>query len=217
MVSLDWTVIGTVIGGFSTLIYTIFTLMLLFENRALRKAGTEPKVIAHFEMHPSGNGVIQLSLSNVGKGPALDVSFSFEYESGEFENYDLLFDYGKERPAMTMIGQGEKFSFSFAIGNRLFSPKDDKVSKELRPFNVKINWKSLANKKQYSEKYLLDISAYKSLPGLIEKPSIVIIAEELQKINKNISQIISKQNTSHELVDLTKIEQRIRSNQIIPK
>jgi len=47
----DWAVIGTVVDGFSTLIYTGFTYALLRENRTLRKVGSEPKLVAHFELH----------------------------------------------------------------------------------------------------------------------------------------------------------------------
>jgi len=207
----DWSAIGAVVGGFSTLIYTGFTYALLRENRALRKAGSEPRVVAHFEPHSAGNGALQLALSNVGKGPALNVLYSFEYESGDFENYDLLFKYSTERPAITMIEQGEKFSFTFAIGFRLFSPKDHTISRRLKPFFVNVKWHSVDNKKIYSEKYLLDVSAYEGLPGIIEKPPIVEISDELKNIQKTLAKLANNQDYKSTLIDTTSIEQRVRS------
>lgn len=188
----DWSVIGTVVGGFSTLIYTGFTYALLRENRTLRRAGSEPRLVAHFQFHPAGNGALQLAISNVGTGPALDVSYAFEYDPGDFENYELLFKFAEKRPAMTMIGQGEKFIFTFAVGFQLFRPKNPNISERLKPFHVKVNWRSVADKKFQSEKFLLDVSAYGGLPGLVEKPQIVRIADELEAIKKSLSKLTSR-------------------------
>ncbi|WP_024644318.1 hypothetical protein [Pseudomonas syringae] len=207
----DWSVIGTAVGGFSTLIYTAFTYALLRENRALRKAGSEPKVVAHFEPHSAGNGALLLVFSNVGTGPALDVSYSFEYGVGDFENYKILFEYARERAAVTMIGQGEKFSFIFAIGFQLFRPKDPDVSGRLQPFRVKVNWRSVAANQVFSEKYLLDIAAYDGLPGFFQKPPIVKIAEELEGIKMSLAKLADSQDCPLQTLDITGIEQDIRN------
>lgn len=207
----DWGVIGTVVGGFSTLIYTGFTYALLRENRVLRKAGSEPRLVAHFDMHPAGNGALLLKFSNVGTGPALDVSFSLEYDDGDFENYELLFKYGGERPAITLIGQGQDFSFLFAIGFQLFRPKNAAVSERLKPFQVELKWRSVSSNKIYSEKYLLDVSAYDGLPGLFEKPPIIKIVEELQGISKHFGKLVAGQSTSLYSLDLTSLEQSTRN------
>ena len=209
--SWDWGVIGTAVGGFSTLIYTAFTYALLRENRALRRAGSEPRLVAHFEMHPAGNGALLLTISNVGSGPALDVFFSFEYDLGDFENYELLFKCVNERPAITLIGQGQKFSFLFAIGFQLFRPKDVNVSARLKPFQVKVSWRSVNSTKIQSEKYLLDISAYDGLPGLFEKPPTLKIVEELQGIKKHLGKLVAVQSTSSQVLDVTSLEQSIRN------
>ncbi|MEJ7866573.1 hypothetical protein BRN76_12445 [Xanthomonas oryzae pv. oryzae] len=206
----DWAVIGTAVGGFSTMIYTGFTYALLRENRALRKAGRSPQVVAHFEQHPDGNGALQLAFSNVGTGPALDVCYSFEREAGDFENYHILFKHAEERPALTMIGQGEKFSFTFAIGFNLFNPKDANVSRRLRPFYVNVSWRAAGEKKLSTEKYLLDISAYAGLPGLIEKPSIAKIADALGDIKKHLATLAQTADARIRLIDATSIEENKR-------
>jgi hypothetical protein len=207
----DWTVIGTVVGGFSTLIYTGFTYALLRENRTLRKAGSEPKVVAHFQMHPAGNGALQLALSNVGSGPAMDVSYVFDFDPGDFENYDLLFKFAEKRPAMTMIGQNEKFVFLFAVGFHLFRPKDPNVSTQLKPFHVKVSWRSLGDNRSRSESYLLDVAAYAGLPGLAEKPPMVKIADELESIRKKLGQLAASEYAGLRSLDATNLEQSVRS------
>ncbi|MDR2196031.1 MAG: hypothetical protein LBE50_05455 [Gallionellaceae bacterium] len=218
--NLDWAAIGAVVGGFSTLIYTGFTYALLRENRALRKAGSEPRVVAHFEPHPAGNGALQIVLSNVGTGPAMDVSYSFEYDSNDFKNYNILLKYDAERSAITMIGQGEKLRFIFATGFDLFNPRNPKISSHLAPFHIKVNWQSIGSTKAVSKKYLLDVSAYVGLPGVVEKPPMVKVADELESIKKYISKLTSStilrpDSPDAEILDTTSLEQSSRSSKPI--
>ena len=97
---IDWAATGAMIGGLSTAVVAILTLVLVRENRLLRRAGNSPVVVAHFEPHPEGNGVVKLAFSNVGTGPALDVTYSFEQQ--HFENYRLIFRHEKERPPLDL-------------------------------------------------------------------------------------------------------------------
>lgn len=209
----DWAAIGAVVGGVSTAVVAVLTWILIRENRLLRKAGSSPRVVASFEPHPAGNGALRLALSNVGTGPALDVSYSFEYEAGDFENFELLFKHAEQRPAMTMIGQGEKFSFTFAIGFHLFKPKNPEVSRQLRPFKVNVSWRSVDSRQIQSEKYVLDIAAYGGLPGLIEKPPVIRIADELEGIRKHLGKLVSSPGVVLRTVDATCLEQNIRTSQ----
>jgi hypothetical protein len=172
-------------------------------------------VVAHFEMHPDGTGGLNMALSNVGTGPAFDVSFSFERKAGDFENYNIIVDYSAQRPTMTMIAQGEKISFLFAIGFNLFQPKDPNVSQQLKPFHVKVNWRASGSDEQLSEKYQLDVSAYAGLPGMMNKPHLMRIADELADIKKQIVKLATRSSGlasfgSAQLIDATKTEQRTR-------
>lgn len=207
----DWAAIGAVVGGVSTAVVALLTWVLIQENRLIRKAGNSPRIVASFEPHPEGNGALKLALSNVGTGPALDVSYSFEYEDGDFENYDLLLKYAVSRPAITMIAQGEKFSFIFAIGYKLFKPKDPRVSTQLRPFFVSVTWRSLDSQMVLSEKYRLDIDAYRGLPGLIEKPPLVRMADSLEAIRMLVAKFATNSGDSPRCVDLTSLEQSVRT------
>jgi len=205
---IDWSATGTMIGGLSTLVVAVLTFTLVRENKLLRKAGNSPRVVAHFEFHPDGNGGLNLALSNVGTGPALDVSFSFEKDDADFNNYNIVVDYAQERPAMTMIGQGEKVSFLFAVGYQLFKPKDPNVSERLKPFDVKVNWRASDCSKPFSKKYQLDVSAYSGLPGMMNKPPLLKIADELASIK---TQLASGSGSSARFLDATTPEQGMRS------
>lgn len=189
--SIDWAATGAMLSGLATAAVAVLTFFLICENRQLRKAGNSPRVVAHFELHPDGNGGLNLALSNVGTGPAFDVSFVFEYEEYDFESYDIIVDYVTQRPAMTMIAQGEKVSFLFAIGSKLFKLKDAKVSKQLKPFRVRVSWRALGSSKLISEVYQLDVSAYAGLPGMMNKPHLMRVADELADIKEQLTKITS--------------------------
>lgn len=209
--SIDWSATGGMIGGISTLVVAVLTYVLVRENRLLRKAGNSPLVVAHFETHPDGNGAVLLTFSNVGTGPALDVSYKIECDQNDFENYEIILRDLKERPPLTMVGQGEKFSFIFAIGFNLFSPKDPSFSKQLNPFGVKVSWRSVGERKARSATYCLDVSAYAGLPGIASKTPVVKIADELSEIKKHLAKLASDQGGLASFVDTTQIQQGTRA------
>src|SRR5690606_22909348 len=86
----DWAAMGAMLSGLATAAVAVLTVLVVCENRKLRKAGNSPRVVAHFELHRDGTGGLNLALSNVGTGPAFDVSFEFEREPGDFENYEII-------------------------------------------------------------------------------------------------------------------------------
>ena len=205
--AIDWAATGAMIGGLSTLVVAFLTFTLVRENKLLRKAGNSPRVVAHFEFHPDGNGGLNLALSNVGTGPAFDVLFSFEKDDRDFKNYSIVVDYAQERPPMTMVEQGGKVSFLFAVGYQLFRPNDPNISKRLKPFVVKVNWRA-ADTTPFSATYQLDVAAYSGLPGLMNKPPLLKIVDELASIKK---QLESRSSICTPLLDATKLEQEMRN------
>lgn len=208
--NVDWASTGAMIGGMSTLVVACLTYVLIKENKLLRRAGNSPVVVAHFETHPDGNGAVMLALSNVGTGPAFDVSYVFECDHADFSNYDLIFKHEKERPPLTMIGQGAKFSFIFAVGYRLFMPKDSGISHKLQPFYVRVNWRSLGSVKIQSARYLLDVAAYEGIPGITSKPALVKISDDLAAINRHLAKMASHAVSQSGYIDVTDIEKGAR-------
>lgn len=214
--SIDWAATGAMLSGLATAAVAVLTVLVVYENRQLRRAGNSPNVVAHFEFHPDGAGGLNLALSNVGTGPAFDVLFVFEYEADDFENYSIIVDYATQRLTMTMISQGEKVSFLFAIGFQLFQPKDTSVSKQLKPFHVKVSWRTSGSSKRISETYQLDVSAYAGLPGMMNKPHLMKVADELAGIKKELAKLTLHSrslstNSVSTFVDTTSPEQGVRN------
>lgn len=207
---ISWKDIATVLSGFSTLAIAFLTILLWNENRLLRKAGSNPKVVAHFEIHPEGTGAINLALSNIGTGPALDISFDIEVNKEDFGKHLILLDTARQRAPMTLIAQGEKVSFLFGVSFNLFKTTAGEES-PLKPFNITVRWKSVGSKKLVCEKYTLDISQYAGLPGMLSKPPMLKLVDELQGIKKQLAEITSWDHSPVDLIDATKPDQTMRA------
>jgi hypothetical protein len=69
------TAISTIVLTLTTMVYAWLTAVLAKENKLLRKAGTEPQIIAYLSPYPRIVGPLQFILANVGQGPALNVRF----------------------------------------------------------------------------------------------------------------------------------------------
>lgn len=199
--------VATILSGFATLIISVLTVFLLRENRLLRKAGSEPRVVAHFDIHPSGAGAINLSLSNIGTGAALDVLFKIKADQEVFNQHGVQLDIYQNRAPMTLIAQGQKISFLFGVARPLF--KSDHRSTNLPPFEVSVQWKDSGGRR-FSQSYTLDISQYSGLAGMSARPPIYEVSQTLKKIEKHLSSISSWDARQVDLIDATKLEHSTR-------
>lgn len=64
------TATATIVLAATTIVYAWHTWQLVKENRLLRKAGTDPQVVAFAIINPHVYGAIDFVMANVGKGPA---------------------------------------------------------------------------------------------------------------------------------------------------
>lgn len=184
-----WIDLATVLSGFSTLVIAVLTLFLWRENRLLRKAGSDPRLIAYYEPHPDGTGGLNIAITNVGKGPAKDVYFQFEGDSENFAKYDLVLDCSDRRGPIATIPQDGKISIFFAVGYQLFSPKDEAKSnakKPIDPFHIRLEWRSMGSSKKHTDHFLLDVKPYASLPGFINKPHLLKLVDSVNAVGKQI-------------------------------
>ena len=203
------------ISAISTLVIACLTGFLYYENRLLRKAGSTPRVVAHFDINPDGAGGINMSLSNIGSGPALDVSFEIIVDMEDFRQHEILLDTTRQRAPMALIAQGQKVCFLFGITFELFRTKDNREYKPLNPFRVIVKWKAVGSKKVISEEYSMDISQYAGLPGMLAKPPLVKITDELRGINGQLKKISSWEPAIVDLIDATKPDQQSNTRAII--
>ncbi|WP_194757455.1 hypothetical protein [Aliidiomarina indica] len=200
--------IATILSGFSTVAIAILTVFLWRENRLLRKAGSEPNLVAYFEPHPDGTGGLNISIANVGTGPARNVYFQFLGESEHFTRYDLILDCTTKRGPITLIPQGEKISILFAIGFQLFKPKDSDSKEPMPPFSVRLEWTSLNGANVKCEDYLLDVKPYADLPGIINKPYLLKIVDSIDGVGKRVGKLNQDVRKLSNLIEANSLENR---------
>lgn len=181
--------LGSVLSSFSTVAIAVLTIFLWRENRLLRKAGSSPQLIAYFEPHPDGTGGLNITIANVGKGPARDVYFQFRGDSNNFSKYNLLLDCSLRRGPIATIPQDGKISIFFAVGYQLFYPtsiKGKEAKQPIEPFHICLEWNQSSGRKTYSEEFLLDVKPYSDLPGFISKPHSLKLVDSVDKVGTQI-------------------------------
>ncbi|UQG59368.1 hypothetical protein MIH18_16785 [Marinobacter sp. M3C] len=214
-----WKDLATVLSGFSTLVIALLTLFLWRENRLLRKAGSEPRLIAYFEPHPDGTGGLNIAIANVGKGPAKDVYFQFEGDSENFARYDLVLDCSHRRGPIATIPQDGKISIFFAVGYQLFSPKNEEKSntkKPIDPFHIQLEWESMSSSKRHTDQFLLDVKPYANLPGFINKPHLLKLVDSVNAVGKQIGALKPEVGRLANLIEAntldTRTTQKVKGN-----
>lgn len=126
---------------------------LIKENKLLRKAGTEPKVVAYIKPNVSGSLDIDFILANIGRGPAFNVSFTFHFDEENVQENRIFFSNDPNRTAINVLPQDEQIKNYFGHGPSLIS---DPI---LKPFIVSVKYSNQAGK-IVEEQYTLDISQY---------------------------------------------------------
>ena len=201
---------GTILSGFSTLAIAILTFFLWRENKLLRLIGSEPQIGAFFEMHQDGTGGVNIAISNYGSGLAFDVSFSFQADKDDFKKYGVIVDHNKKRPPLGALKPGGSISFLFGIGYQLFGAQNGGAGEPLKPFGIQVSWKDKPDGKVSQRTYILDISQFSGLPGMMNRPYALLTALELEKMNKQLSALTQQLSPLVAFVDATKPEQNLR-------
>ncbi|WP_188637106.1 hypothetical protein [Halopseudomonas pertucinogena] len=201
----NWKDVATVLSGFSTVVIAGLTLFLWRENRAMRKAGSEPRLIAYYEPHPDGTGGLNIAIANVGTGPARNVCFQFLGSPEDFSRYNLQLDCTLRRGPISMIPQGEKLSLFFAVGHQLFKSKAGE-EKPIPPFNIKLEWSTLQSSRKISSIFPLDVSPYAGLPGFVNKPPLIKIVDSLDEVGKQIGALKPLVGKLTHIIETTTLE-----------
>jgi len=205
----NWQDLATVLSGFSTLVIAVLTVFLWRENRLLRKAGSDPKLVAYYEPHPDGTGGLNIAIANVGKGPAKDVYFQFQGNAEDFSKYDLALDCSRRRGPIATIPQDGKISVFFAVGYQLFSPRcggEIDSEKPIDPFYIRLEWKGLSGLKRYSDRFLLDVQPYSDLPGFINKPHLLKLVDSVDKVGKQVGALKPEVGRLANLIDASRLD-----------
>lgn len=197
------------ITAVATAVIAYLTYLLASENRRLRKAGTEPHVVAYLAPHPDGNGGVNFVLANVGQGPARNVKFEFVYDAADFRSHNAMLYNEHGRAPLTILPQGERIGSLFGVGYVLFGNSDGKSKTVLKPFDVKIAYTDLEGGLRSSIQ-TIDISQFSGLAGLLSKPANREIADTLAKIEKHLAQLAKQSAAVAGLIDATALSDDVR-------
>ena len=183
---LDWivvnpavtiTTIATSFIAVSAVVTVFLTRALVRDNKLLRKAGTEPEVIAYLISHPVYNFPLIFVLANVGRGPARNVSFRLDANTEDLETHNVLLQNSADRAAISFLPQGESIRTFFGMSmNVLKEPR-------LQPFDVVIKYQNMAGS-YLSNTCPLDVAQFEGFE-LVESPEKKV-ADALEKIEKHL-------------------------------
>jgi hypothetical protein len=156
----------------TTIVYARYTWQLTIENRLLRKAGTDPQVVAFALINQRVYGAIDFVIANIGKGAAQNVSFEIVSGATDFGIKNIRLPH--TGASFTFLPQGEQISTLLGMGHELLSEPG------LQPFEVEVAYEDLSGTKQKA-RFKVDVGPFEGLMRL-GKPPEIEIAESVTKI-----------------------------------
>jgi hypothetical protein len=169
------TAAATIVIALSAVLTTYLTRTLASENRLLRKAGTEPEVVVY--LMPDGRfpTMVNFVLANIGRGPALNVEFTFDAHESDSTSHNVQLSNRTDRKAISVLPQDEKIVAFFGAGHELY--RDPRLA----PFKVRVDYKNILQKSRPGE-FELDVSQFAGLISLGTLPE-----QELAQATKTIA------------------------------
>ena len=197
------TAIATIFIAGSAIVTTILTRKLARENELLRKAGTEPEVIAYLDI---GSYFINFVLANVGQGPAQKVQFSIKSDDSRFRDpqYERIFlRNDSERTAISFLPQGENIRVVFCF-DRILSDEP-----KFPPFDVLIKYENIKGK-AYEKTVKLDIAQFLGFASPPPRQIETDLVKVLEKIEKHFQKVSSSDRLRVETMTNKEVEQKLK-------
>lgn len=173
------TTLATVILTITTIIYAWLTGILAIENRRLRKAGTEPQLIAYLFPDARHVNILYMVIANVGRGPAKDVSLEYEADVDDFRKHHIEHQPNVRRTVLAFLPQDEKLFHYFGNAIEMFDggpPRD---------FLVHLKYCDL-NGNSYNGCFRASVADLEGFRRVGEPPEYMA-AEALKSIKEEIS------------------------------
>ena len=191
---MDWVIVAaTVVIAFSAITSLWLNWRLSQDNRALRKAGTEPEVVAYTAPLGRYNAFFHLVLENVGEGPACDVEFFVHANPDDFAEFNLRdIVPGRRRKVRSLLPQGGRVEVMMGVHHELFRNKGVDV---LPPFDVEVTYTNLRGQLSRPRRHRIDVSEFAG-PHLIGDPEVEV-ADALKKIEKHLGHFASGDQHLH--------------------
>jgi hypothetical protein len=178
------TLIFSAVVALSTVVYAVLTALLVTETRQMRRAQTEPKIVAFVEPREEFVNFAHLYIQNIGAGPAFDVSFHLKTKPEDDGGKLLINDFSVSRfleTGIDYIGSNQRMQSRYTA----FTDEFDKKIKAI--FTVTIKYKSSTNR-QYCDSYTIDMSQFEGAGGL-GTPHMYSIAQSMEKLQEDVHKI----------------------------
>ena len=177
------------------------TRSLIQENKLLRKAGTEPRVVAYLAHHPYLWEFFNFVLANVGRGPARNVSFRIlAADEGDFESHEVALKNSAERTPLGFLPQEEMYTAFFGSGVEIMGEP------RLRPFQVEVSYENMEGK-QLSELFELDVAQFEGFSSIGSHPD-QDAADALKKMAERLNRLTSASGSRLKVETVTAEEVR---------
>lgn len=171
--------VGTVFIAVGSVSSALITFFLIRENKKLRKAETQPKVVAFLQFEEHVYGALNIAIKNIGKGPAINVRISVFLDEEERKRKPVLLAAFKDHQLASLLPQGEQIRT--VLGGRGLYDID-----YLKPFDILVTFESL-NGTKFSERNIIDISNFENIGPAIPEGN-----HEIYKHLKKIALILDK-------------------------
>ncbi|MCU9838323.1 hypothetical protein OEZ49_11145 [Ruegeria sp. WL0004] len=162
------------------LVSLVVSFYALSEQRLMRQAGTDPVVIAHLGQRKDQPMLINLEISNVGAGAAINVTIKAILPP-EWPFLDRVLRDPRDltHPIMTIL-QNRSVSFAFGVGHQLIGDNP------IEPFKIQLSYEDVEGSSYFSE-HIIDVKELTWQDA--NTPPITKISKELEKIQKALSKL----------------------------
>ncbi len=180
MTILDWIQqYNGAITAVTAVIVAWLTAVLAIENRRLRRAGTEPDVVAYLLPDQRHLNLLHLVVANVGRGPARNVAIELDADPADFAAHGLKQATRTRRPLLSILPQDERVHQFFGSAFELLAEPP------LQDFTIRVHFEDMAGKRRTTSSH----ASVKDFEGFTTAgtPPEYVTAEALNKIADQVS------------------------------
>ena len=182
---------GTV--AFSTVVYVVFTGLLMWETRKLRRVQTEPRVTVRVDDGRPGQFGYDLVVSNEGAGAAKNVTFKFEGDASYFRKSWA----GKAPPPvdeLPLIKDGTShMSTNVEMRFHIGSPTPDEFERACKqPWVFKTRYEGFDGS-EHSAEFTIDFTHFRGT--FFDRDEMSDIARHLKDIERQLRKITQHLST----------------------
>ena len=173
--------LAAIVSAVSATISVVLTRKLSEDNRVLRKAGTEPDVVAYLQIGPR-RGLLNFVLANVGQGPARHVEVSFLADTADFASHEIVPQPNQYQKVATVLPQGDRHEMFFGRAIAAFREP------RLQPFKASVRFTDIRDR-EVENTFDLDLSPFESSTYVTIKTEHDI-ALALEELNRRLRSVI---------------------------